>query len=158
MTNNFPLVISIGVLIVIIAFSWYLGYRRKMRLEKLVKDFDKYALSRHIAIDKKQTLNNNMIGIDKQNQKLLFLNRSRQPEEFSLINLKDLKSCEIYKDKENNKGHIKNISLRCQFRNNEPDVLLPFYEAGVDRPIKTMRLAKKANYWMKSINIFRVHA
>ena len=96
-----------------------------------------------------------MIGLDKLNSKLVFLEKDSSAKRFYLIDLHNLSSCRLIK-KENVAQHICAIYLLCTFKDNSAkDIILPFYDEAKDKLYKMMRLSKKANYWEESINIFR---
>ena len=143
-----------------IVVSWINTNKKNKENKKLLGEFDDFAIKNNLAIDKKQTLNKNMIGIDRLNLKLIFLDNSKIPQEFHLIDLYDLSACRLIKQKNDSNGHISNIFLQCIFKKEvaAPDIILPFYNEITDDLFKMIRLAKKASYWKKSINIFRESA
>lgn len=155
MNNNIPLFATIGLVLLVLAIGALINYRKKAREQKLEKEFDQFSQKNGLVIDKRQSLNKNMIGIDKIHQKLLFLDRNKLPQRFHLIDLYDVETCDLVKKKNPNSGLINNISLRCSYKDGKPDTLLPFFVEGVNKQFKTMRLAKKAMYWVKSVNIFK---
>lgn len=155
MNYNIPLIATIGLVILILVLGGLINYRRKAREQKLLNEFNEFARKNGLEIDKQQSLNKNMIGIDRINQKLLFLDRNRLPQQFYLIDLYEVETCDLVKSKNSKSGLINNISLRCKYKVNKPDTLLPFFVEGVNKQYKTMRLAKKAMYWVKSVNIFK---
>ena len=145
-----------ALLLFLIAISWISSYRKKERHKKLMKEFDDLVIADKLTIDKKQTLNKNIIGIDRVNMKLVFIDHSKDPKQTYLISLNDLASCSLKKKRHTVKGHISEIFLRLAFKQpGESVVRLPFYNARVDDLIKMMRLSKKASYWEKTINLFR---
>ena len=160
---NSPVNIAILMIVVLvtIAFviSWVTRYNKEKEKKKLEAEFEHFAIKNNLAIDKKQTLNKNMIGIDRLNLKLIFLDKSNTPGEFHLIELNDLSACHLIKHKNSSTGHINRILLRCIFtQKNRESIELPFYDEMKDDIFKMMRLSKKALYWVKSINIFRESA
>ena len=155
MHTNIPLFATIGLLLLIIILGWILNYRKKSIERKLIKEFEDFSIKNGLVIDKQQTLNKNMIGIDKSHQKLLFLNRNELPQQFFLIDLCEVEKCDLVKRKDPKNGLIQNISLRCKYKTNKPDTLLPFFVQGINKPYKTMRLSKKAMYWEKFVNLFK---
>lgn len=146
--------ILIGVIV-----SWYNKKKKKREKDRLMQEFDEFAIQNNLAIDKKQTLNKNMIGIDRMNFKLVFLDRSADPQQFHLIDLQDVLDCRLIKQKNNSNGHISHIFLQCIFNDkDESDIRLPFYNELNDDLFQMLRLSKKASYWVKSINIFKESA
>ena len=155
-TSYLALFIVGGLLVVLILFSWYRSYKTKEDDRKLYKEFEDFVVENKLTIDKKQTLNKNIIGIDRLNGVLIFIDNSVVPVKKLLINLPELAACNLKKERNAQNGHISSIFLHCIFKENkEPDLKLPFYIAGIDDLDKMMRLSKKSSYWEKTINIFR---
>jgi hypothetical protein len=158
MNSNGYIILYVIVNLILLAFliSWFINYKKKKERNRLIKEFDDFVLNNKIKIDKKQTLNKNMVGLDRENRKLVFLDRSNNSPQIQLINLPKLLSCHLLKRKNPSTGHISNISLQCTFKEKDKeDILLPFYNEANDKLYKMMRLSKKASYWEKSINLFR---
>lgn len=130
-------------------------HKKKNDYKKLLKDFEDFLIRNHLTIDKKQHLHKNMIGIDRLNLKLVFLDNSLMRPQFHVINLEDISCCRLIKQKNPATGHISAIYLKCSFKDSEiPGIEIPFYHALHDDIFKMMRLSKKASYWQKSITIF----
>ena len=158
MNSNGYMILYVIINLILLAFliSWIINYKKKKERNKLIKEFDDFVIQNKIKIDKSQTLNKNMVGLDRENLKLVFLDRSSHPRQIQLIHLPKLLSCHLLKKKDPSTGHISNISLQCIFKEkNKEDILLPFYNEANDTLHKMMRLSKKASYWEKSINLFR---
>lgn len=149
----------ITLILIGVILSWYNKKKKRKERDMLTKEFNEFAIRNNLAIDKKQTLNKNMIGIDRMNFKLIFLDRSTDPQEFHLIDLQELSDCRLIKQKNHSNGHISHIFLQCIFNDkNKNDISLPFYNEINDDLFQMLRLSKKASYWVKSINLFRESA
>ena len=145
-----------GLVLFVILVSWISRYKRKERKRKLLHEFDEFALKNHLTIDKKQTLNKNMIGLDRLNMKLVFIDNTEMPQKIHLVNLYDLADCRLIKQTHKGNEHISKISLQCIFKQkNRPELILPVYNELNDNLYEMMRLSKKASYWEKTINLFR---
>jgi hypothetical protein len=143
------------ILIGIVAF-WISGKKKKNEYKKLIRDFETFAIKKKLTIDRKQVVHKNIIGIDRLNSKLIFLDKSITPARFHLINLNDLSACHLIKQKNTSTGHISRIILKCIFKKGtHPPIELLFYDEIKNKLSKMMRLSKKASYWQKSIHIFR---
>jgi hypothetical protein len=154
-TVYFGIFIIVTLILFAIVISWINGNKKKNNYKKLLKDFEDFVIRNHLTIDKKQKLHKNMIGIDRLNLKLVFLNNSSMPNRFHVIDLRDLSACRLIKQKNLSTGHISAIYLKCIFKKKEnPEIEIPFYDALHDDIFKMMRLSKKASYWQKSITIF----
>ena len=145
-----------GLVLFVILVSWISRYKRKERKRKLLQEFDEFAFKNHLTIDKKQTLNKNMIGLDRLNMKLVFIDNTEMPQKIHLVNLNDLADCRLIKQTHKGNEHISKISLQCIFKQkNRPELILPVYNELNDNLYEMMRLSKKASYWEKTINLFR---
>ena len=139
-----------------LALSWRNHHNKRKTKNKLLEEFDAFVMSHDLAMDKKQTLNKNMIGIDRLNLKLVFLDKSGETSQFHLIDLEDILTCQLISQKNSSNGHINHISLNFTFKQKKmPDINIPFYDALHDDVFKMMRLSKEASYWEKRVNIFR---
>ena len=155
-TSYIALFILVAVGLVAGVFSWISWYKKKERDKKLLQEFDDFVIKNNLTIDKKQTLNKNMIGLDRLNMKLVFMENTSVPQKIHLVNLTDLSDCHLVKEKDRSNEHIGKIFLRCIAREkNQPEIILPVYDEFNDNIYKMMRLSKKAAYWKKTINIFR---
>ena len=156
LTGYIILFVIVGLIFLAFMVSWFIHYKKKKERSQLIKDFDDFTFNNKIKIDKSQTLNKNMVGLDRVNMKLVFLDRSNHPQQIQLIDLPKLSSCHLLQEKNASTGYISNISLQCIFKEkNEEDTFLPFYNEANDTLHNKMRLSKKASYWEKSINLFK---
>lgn len=139
-----------------IAISWFDRNRKKKENKKLLKEFENFVIKNRLTIDKKQKLHKNMIGLDRLNLKLVFLDNNKIPQRFYIINLEELSACSLIKQKNFSNGYISKIYLQCILKKKKiPEINIPFYSEVNDDVFKMLRLSKKAAYWEKSINIFR---
>jgi hypothetical protein len=156
---NATLFVALFIIIAVVVFgmilTWSNRNKKKKERRKLIAAFDDFVIKNTLTIDKKQAINKNMIGIDRLNLKLVFLDNSKSFQVFHLINLEDLSACYLIKQKNASSGHISKIFLQCIFKNNSPEIVLPFYDEMTDQLFKMLRLSKKAIYWQKCISIFR---
>ncbi len=155
---NSSVYIAIGFIVFIVlmaaGISWLNGYNKKKEKKKQLKRFNDFVINNNLTIDNKQRFNKNIIGIDRLNFVVVFLNN--KTKKFLLVRLKDLADCRLIKERNKNSGHINRIYLKCIFRHKEKEeVILPFYNELNDDVYMMMILSKRAAYWAKRINIFR---
>lgn len=144
------------VLIMIVIFAAWIKVNKTTK-EKgiLMKKFEDFSIQNNLAIDKKQVVCKNMIGIDRLNFKLVFLDTQPSKWKFHLIDMENILSCNLIKERNKTTGHISKISLHCRFENEAiSDIKFAFYDESKDDEFKTMRSFKKASYWKKCIDIF----
>lgn len=145
-----------AIFIMAFVIPWLIHYRKKREKEKLLKNFSDFTEKNHLSLEKYQTLNRNVIGIDRQQQKLVFMEGTNHPLHTELVDLREIASCKVSKLRNKNTGYITRIFLKIIFKDKEKDyLLLPFYNESTDKLFRMMRLSKKALYWQKSIELFR---
>lgn len=155
-TVFFILFIVADVIVLGLLILWLIKYQNKKIRSKTLKEFNSYVAENNLVMDKMQTLNKNIIGLDRENMKIVFLDRSRKTNQLLAINLEEIRSCKTVKSRKTTGGHIHRIDLQINFKDASKDaILLPFYDENRDKFYKMMRLAKKAYYWQKSITLFK---
>ncbi len=82
-----PLFTIAGLIAFLALLSWYADYRKNKNHQKLLTEFDDLVSKNNLTIDKKQTLNKNIIGIDKQHMKLVAVDNSKPSQQRHVINL-----------------------------------------------------------------------
>lgn len=157
MTNTgFILFIIADIIFLVFLVVWLVRYQNKKIRSRTMKEFDDFVTANNLTIETKQTLNKNIIGLDRENMILVFLDRKNMSKPVRKIDLEEILSCKTIKSRKTDNSHIKSISLEIIYRNPEKErVVLPFYHENNDKFYKMMRLAKKAYYWEKRINLFR---
>lgn len=151
---GFILFVIVDILLLVGLIIWLMRYQNKKNRSRTMKEFDAFVEANHLVLEKKQTLNKNIIGIDKEQMKLVFLDRKNKINPLYLIDLHDVESCKLVKSRKTEKSHIKSISLEL-FLQNKERVVLGFYHEKQDKFYKMMRLAKKAYWWDKTINLYK---
>ena len=144
------------VLIMIVIFAAWIKVNKTAKEKRiLMKKFEDFSIQNNLAIDKKQVIRKNMIGIDRLNFKLVFLDTRSSKWKFHLIDMENILSCNLVKERNKTTGHISKITLHCRFENEGlPGIKFSFYDESKDDHFKTMRAFKKAFYWKKCIDIF----
>lgn len=148
--------ILLAILILIVVATWWFLSKRKTDREHLLKEkFYKMAAQNDLYINKSQTLNRNMIGIDRRKLKILFLDGHDVAVQEKVIDLKNVAECSVHNEINPANGFIKNIYLRfAMFKPGEIE-FLQFYREKSDPLEKKMRLSKKTSYWEKTINLYK---
>lgn len=139
---------------VVVAVAWIKVNRRKKKKGVLRKQFEDFAISNNLSIDKKQIVRGNIIGIDRLNFKLVFLLKSTSKIKFHVIDMENILGCNLNKDRDKATGHISKITLQCVFEKGLSDINFVFYDESKDDPFNMMSSFKKASYWKKCIDIF----
>ncbi len=154
--TGFILFVIVDIIFLILVVIWLVRYQNKKIRSRTMKQFDDYVAARNLAIETKQTLNKNIIGLDRENMKIIFLDRKNRVKPIINIDFDEILSCKTITSRKTDNSHIKSISLEITYRNSQKErIILPFYHENNDKFYKMMRLAKKAYYWEKRINLFR---
>ncbi len=142
------------IILAAIGISWINSYQKKKEKKKQLQKFNDFIIDNHLTIDSKQRFNKNIIGIDRLNYSVVFLNNNTK--KITAIRLKELAECRLIKQSNKTSGHINRIFLQCIFKRKErEDIILPCYNEIYDDVNMMMRLSKKATNWAKRINLFR---
>jgi hypothetical protein len=139
---------------VVLAVARIKANKKKKKKGILRKQFEDFAIRNNLSIDKKQIVRGNMIGIDRLNFKLVFLIGRATQMKFYLIDMENIVSCKLNKDRHKVKGHISKISLQCEFEKGIPGIHFVFFDETIDDAFRMMSSFKKASYWKKCINIY----
>ena len=155
-TGNFTL-FTIGAIIALaFAIPWFIHYRRKSEKRKLARYFHEFVEANNLHLENEQSLHKNRIGIDREKLKLVFMEGSKFPPKSYLIDLREVSVCKVSKIRNKSTGYIHRIFLKIIFKDKEKkNLLLPIYNESTDKLFRMMRLSKKAQYWQKSIELFR---
>ncbi|MDX1762155.1 MAG: hypothetical protein R3218_08380 [Christiangramia sp.] len=70
----------------------------RKEIQKLKNKFLEEAKKHELRLDEKENWNNNIIGLDKGKAKILLVQKRRTGFASDLVDLKDLRSCEIHKE------------------------------------------------------------
>ncbi len=90
-----------------------------------------------------------MIGIDRLNLKLVFLINGASKMQFHLVDMENIVSCKLSKDRHKVKGHLSKISLQCEFEKGIPGIHFVFFDEKIDDAFRMISSFKKASYWKK---------
>ena len=150
----------IGILLIALivtcalGFSWVCNFRKKKENKKQLQKFNDFVINNHLTIDSKQRINNNIIGIDRLNYVVVFLNN--HASKIHVIQLRELKDCRLIKHSNTTSGHIIRIFLKCIFLpKDSQEFIIPFYNETRDGVYMMMPLSQKAGYWARRINLYK---
>ena len=135
MTNiGFILFIIADILLLVFLVLWLVRYQNKKIRSRTMKEFEEFVAMKNLTIETRQTLNKNIIGLDKENMILVFLDRKNTIKPVRTIDLNEILSCKIIKSRKSPNSHITSISLEILYRNPEKErVILPFYSENNDK-------------------------
>lgn len=145
-----------AIVLLVLGVRWWIKYRREQRKLRLQQYFDAFAKRHQLSPKRQQTLHLNMIGIDRREMKLIFVDGRKMPPIPYLIDLRDIATCRIGRVRNKSTGYVQRIHLIIRYKDKDRNnLLLPVYDESVDRLYRMMRLSKKAHYWQRAIEMFR---
>lgn len=125
---------------------------------KFIKDLIDLAKSKNCSISEHDHWNNRIIGMDKDHRNLFYINKTTNNELTAVIDLTQVKHCEVVKKsrntgkKANNLPVIQKLELVFSYiDNNKPDTSLDFFNSDFDSsfPEDEFKLAEK---WAGIVN------
>jgi hypothetical protein len=146
---------------IIIPFYGYLN----SRINKLW-NITKIAKKRRLNFSNREGIGSNVLAVDEQKRKLIYLKNTPNTSSCLLIDLSTLDRCSVTKEYnsipagylENKKlSHfLKNILLNLSFKNNSKKIILPLYQAEKDNGEDVIQLEAKAKKWETIISKFKL--
>lgn len=150
------LLIGIGALAVMIVPIFLIQFSNKRKKTKKLNSLKDKAKSLGVAINRQESWNEQFIGIDTMNCKLVVFNNIEDISSSKYFDLKDFKSCSLNierrggKSKKEEGSIIERINLILQSTSlNNPDSKINFYDSAINMSIHNeLELAEK---WEKII-------
>lgn len=147
-------IIAAIILIMIFLPIYFLNKTGITFSKKLIKSFNSIALSNNLNLDLQECWANTCIGIDI-NQKKLIYKRGLDSDAFTIINLKEINTCELIKNVSQRRvdktvvNELNTLDLKLSAKNNYPSNILNFYdkEIGFNEDFELKRIDK----WMTII-------
>lgn len=129
---------------------------RSKTAAKCRKEFNRIAAENSLIINEKESWNKNLIGLDRNNEKLLLVQSGSEVPVSELVDLKMLKSCTVISETENQvvsgkpEEILKRVSLQFSFINSADKKLLKLYDHDVN--VYQDYELKRAQKWTDLIN------
>lgn len=155
----------VGAVVIIILLLSYSSIRqRRSEAEKHESYFSRAAAAFNISVSKKDFLQHRMIGWDEQQNKLIFIDYSKELLQPVLLELKDITGSRLMVNNdtvtEKVRGEdrvtdifISSVKLRLQFKNTQlVPVELAFYRYGLDSLHDLEHLKQVAETWNGLLN------
>lgn len=144
----------------IVPFYGYLDSRIRR-----VWNITKIAKKRSLYFSSPDEVGANVIAVDVQRRKLLYLKKTTKASSCLIIDLSTLENCSVRKEYnsidagelKNKKLHnfLKSIFLNLGFKNNSNRIMLPLYEEETDRYEDVIQVEAKAKKWETIVSKFR---
>lgn len=145
---------------IIVPFYGYLNSRIK-RLWNITK----IAKRRSLCLSKQDEVGSNVIAVDVQKRKLLYVKKTTKVSSCLIIDLTNLENCLLRKEYNtigagelNTKKlpyFLKSIFLSLGFRNNSSRVILPLYQSETDGYEDVIQVEAKAKEWQTIVSKFK---
>jgi hypothetical protein len=144
------------VIIFILLLKWVHSRENRRDQLQLLHEFDQHCKDNELAINRTDTFGKRMIGIDKVDSKVLFIDKSRGVKELHLFHLRRVSSCEIIRTKAPADNYAVKIGLQCIFKDpDHPAILLGLFDIRCDDASGFADAETKARYWKQEINIYK---
>lgn len=155
----------IAFVIILITFLKFIDHRQnKKHFEKQSHFFSRAAEAFGITVYKKNTYRNRIIGCDKYEKRIVFVDFSKQPYRNIMLDLKNIAGSKILITQgslmkkiqgiqKSTEQFISSVQLSVQYKNNDlAPLILPVYENSIDSWHDLEPLKKEAESWNKLIN------
>jgi|SRR6185437_765274 hypothetical protein len=154
----------VAILIILVVLAPILILRRINRFELkkeeklMLQEFDELRKDNHLTIEVIEKLGKRIIGLDKLNQKVLFLDKTKEATQIHLFDLRRLSFCEIVKTVARPERHIGTLAIQCSFKDpNHPSVYLTIFDIHFDNMADLSILEKRAECWKQNISTYKDH-
>ena len=146
--NTLIIEILVGVVLVITMVVLLKLKRKKAIRNKLQSAVRHLILMNKLAIANLEWFNNKMIGIDKKNRKLIFVQVQKDEVQKLCIDLRLASTCRVVKT-----NHDDEIFLQLQLKNSNDLTRINFYDSSSDHARNKTTLLEKARAWKERISL-----
>ncbi len=121
------------ILIVTIPYIWFIRIG-KNETKKKERIFDKLIKQEQLTLTSNEMWNNSIIGIDETKKTMLFVKLKDAQKDFFIINLNDVKSCQInkvtrdFKKDKKMEFELQTLDLELSFISKKPNLVLNFFD------------------------------
>ncbi len=103
--DTFSVVTGVSLLVVFVFFMWYANYKEASKQKAKIKILNDYATKQGLSLSETGNIKDKMIGIDKINNKVCFVDSSKNVEiTIDLINFVACRFNEVFKSEETKNG------------------------------------------------------
>lgn len=123
--------------------------------KSIKKAFDELIMNHKLHLTEQETWNDNIIGIDAVNKKVLYA--GHQIPKGIVIHLNEIATCNIVRQNEDHTAVLKGenaarMGILFKYRGNDEDIYLPFYNIDVDDPLQMSHSSKRVFKWYNFID------
>lgn len=146
--------IAISVTLVVILLN---NFYKQKRANKVLATFNEAAVDFNLSISKMELLGSRIIGLDENNNKMLFIAATKKKYDGYLVDLDEIKTCTVKKEYEMSaavyikrigvEAFVNRIVLQLDYKNGAQPLHLPFYDKTRDPIYEMKQRAEKAENW-----------
>jgi hypothetical protein len=135
---------------------------QKRKKEKLLHRFSQMGSENNMSFTSQEILQDGIIGLDGLNKKLLILESSENDFNWTIINLEEVKACNVKKlYQATNRGtlkkrvmeeHLEKVVLQFELKDENGKIEIPFFSFGKNHIYQLAELEQKAKYWEASLS------
>jgi hypothetical protein len=135
---------------------------QKRKREKLLHRFSQIGIENNMSFTSQEILQDGIIGLDGLNKKLLILESSEDDFNWTIINLEEVKACNVKKlyqvtnrgtlKKQVMEEHLEKLVLQFELKDKNEKIEIPFFSFGKNHIYQLAELEQKAKYWETSLS------
>ncbi|MEO6069966.1 MAG: hypothetical protein ABIN57_01865 [Chitinophagaceae bacterium] len=145
--------ILVGIPTLIVIKSTIKDKVKKRKELELAMAYDRLMRSAKLSIENIDLLNGKLIGLDRMNKKMVFIDHTKTKRQEHCIALLEIASCYIHKVKGDPEKEISSIHLELKHKRNDEVTRFCFYDDSCDRITDLPSLARKAKFWKNRIDL-----
>jgi hypothetical protein len=152
------IIIMLALLVptLIIGLFALISVRRKQIIRtKLEGAFDQLIKNNQLRIVDTESFRDRVIGIDKVNKKLVFVQFRKEGLKTLSLDLKAISFCRVTKTIDRFSGEVIKIFLHLKYEDSDQLFSLNFYDRSYDDPRAKQSSLEKARLWKDKVNLHR---
>jgi hypothetical protein len=127
--------------------------RKKKLLLKL--EYDRLVRQEKLSIESMEQFNGKLVGLDRKNKKLLFIDHAGPNKHHQCIQLLEIASCRVLQVEDQFQKGISKIYLELKHKRNNGISRFCFYDDSRDLLTDLSTLAGKATFWKNKIDVHK---
>jgi hypothetical protein len=135
---------------------------QKRKKEKFVRRFSEIGTENNLSFTSQEIMHDGVIGLDGPNRKLLVLEGANDDFSWTIINLDEVKTCQVKKiyqatnagtlKKQLIEEHLEKVVLQFELKDDKGRIEVPFFIFSKNHIYQLTELEKKARYWEASLS------
>ncbi|MFL5788984.1 MAG: hypothetical protein ACJ748_13075 [Flavisolibacter sp.] len=163
-TVSIALIIIGSIAAIILVLVYISNNDQKNKKEKILSQFNHAGTESNMSFISQELLHDRIIGLDGLNKKLLILESNEDDYDHTIINLQDVKACNVKKIYQaTNIGtsrkpvieqHLEKVVLLFEFKDEKRKIEMPFFDFSKNHIYQLAEMEQKAKFWEASLSKF----